>query len=491
MSEEWNQQRLEILQLLRGIGSEGRAESESAEKLATGFFPVAEHLRLLDPEAVLVVGPRGSGKTEIARVLTDTGLYQTISHYAPSVRLPPGSLSWIKAYPAGRHGFEAVGLRTFIEERGSSTETLRGLWLAYLVRTLSAVFADAEKEGLESLLEPPAASVTQIVQSAMDLRTQPVVALDRLDERLEREDRFVFVTYDELDILGAGEWSLVEAGVRGLVAFWAAYTRRWRRIRAKLFLRTDLYERHAKAGGADLAKLAASRVDLTWNDRDLYGLLLKRLANAGGEVDSYVKAVRGIRWEEDPALGRVPLLRKWEDARPLVERMFGQYMGANQKKGLVYRWMLDHVRDGLGRAFPRPLVRLIEVAAGQEISHFTAMRAPRVIEPASLRRALDRVSADHVAQSLDEWPWLEAVKTRLAGNPLVPWERERTVVALLDDIDLTGGTRATPPFQGRELLDYLLELGILRHRPDGRVDAPDLFLAGLGLRRKGGVRKRN
>ena len=47
-----------------------------------------------------------------------------------------------------------------------------------------------------------------------------------------------------------------------------------------------------------------------------------------------------------------------------------------------------------------------------------------------------------------------------------------------------------PPFEGRELLEYLLEIGILRRRPDGRIDAPDLFLSGLGLRRKGGVRKR-
>jgi hypothetical protein len=62
------------------------------------------------------------------------------------------------------------------------------------------------------------------------------------------------------------------------------------------------------------------------------------------------------------------------------------------------------------------------------------------------------------------------------------------VVGLLDNL-ANNTTRDIPPFSGDEWLEYLLELGILRRRADGRVDAPDLFLAGLGLRRKGGVRK--
>jgi len=167
--------------------------------------------------------------------------------------------------------------------------------------------------------------------------------------------------------------------------------------------------------------------------------------------------------------------------------MVGAYMGANQKKGMVYRWLLDHVRDGHGRTFPRPLVRLIEEAARQELEHFGTLREPRLLEPASLRRALDRVSEDHVVQSRDEWPWLATVKERLTGS-LVPWDREKAVAELLDEFQPKGDV-SDPPFRGRELLEYLLDIGVLRRRSDGRVDAPDLFLAGLGLRRKGGVKK--
>lgn len=87
MSGEWNDQRRDLLRVLQNIGGAGRAEFESHDRIALGFHPVPEHLRLLDPEVVLVVGPRGSGKTEIARVLTDATLYDAVSRYAPAVRL--------------------------------------------------------------------------------------------------------------------------------------------------------------------------------------------------------------------------------------------------------------------------------------------------------------------------------------------------------------------------------------------------------------------
>jgi hypothetical protein len=489
MSSQWNEERRPLLQALQNIGSAGRAEGAPINRIGPGYYPVAEHLRLLDSDVVLVVGPRGSGKTEIARVLTDAALFDAVKQYAPAVRLPGGGSDWLRVYPAGSKGFEGVGLRTFMQSAGDSTETVRELWFAYLVRALQESLDDQGRSEVAPLLVPAAADVGAIYGAFRGLGTKPVVALDRLDEQLEKKGRYLFATYDELDTLGNGDWKLIEAGVRGLVAFWAAYSRRWRRIRAKLFLRTDLYERHARAGGADLAKLAAGRVELVWSDRDLYGQLLKRMANVDDALAGYVQAVKGVEWSNDPSLGRIPTLRTWQDARPVVERMVGVYMGANQKKGMVYRWLLDHVRDGLGRGYPRPFVRLMEEGARQELQHFGTLRSSRLLEPASLRRALDRVSDDHVAQSQDEWPWLEAIKARLRGNPLVPYA-EKEGIKLLEG--LSGATDSTPPpFEGRELLDYLLELGIFRRRPDGRLDAPDLYLAGLGLRRKGGVRKRS
>jgi energy-coupling factor transporter ATP-binding protein EcfA2 len=485
MSRAWDEERRQLLDGLVRMGDSGRAEGAPADQLAGGFYPVAEHLRLLDADVVLVVGPRGSGKTQIRRMLTDAGLSHTIARYAPRVRLPQRT-QWLEAYPGRRDVFEGNGLRHFLREHGNDHEAMRDVWLAYLLRRLNEHLLDSERKQLTQLFTPAPADIAGIHQAFQKLGPTPIVVLDSLDQRLESAGEHLFVTYDELDTLGLGEWSAIETGIRGLVALWAAYTRRWQHLRAKLFIRTDLYDRHARAGGADLYKLAASRVELNWSDRDLYAMLLKRIANASDDLADYLKSAKGIDWTEDDRLGQTPFLKRWDDARPAIERMVGPYMGANQKKGLVYRWLLDHVRDGLGRAYPRPLVQMLELAAAKDREQADTLKKPRLLHPSSLRSALDRVSDDHVLQTRDELIWLDTIKSHLANNPLVPYT-DKEILALLNGIDTTEEPK--PPYFGKELLDYLIELGILRRRSDRRVDAPDLFLNGLGLRRKGGVRR--
>lgn len=151
----------------------------------------------------------------------------------------------------------------------------------------------------------------------------------------------------------------------------------------------------------------------------------------------------------------------------------------------MYRWLLDHVRDGVSRVYPRPLVQMIELAAGSDASSPESLDRPRLLRPSSLRRALDRISSDYVRDLLTELPWLQSVIDKLKASALVPYA-EKDIVRRLDDFQ----GEDKPPYSGKDLVDYLIELGVLRRRPDGRIDAPDLFLHGMGLRRKGGVSRK-
>ena len=141
--------------------------------------------------------------------------------------------------------------------------------------------------------------------------------------------------YDELDTLGGFDWALMARMVRGLVAFWSDYSRRWQRIRAKVFLRSDLFRRHAGMGTADFAKLAANRAELAWSDAALLAMLVKRVANTSDRLAAYCRGAR-IRFEDHVALGLIPEINEPRDAYPLLERLSGEFMGAG-KKGLVSR----------------------------------------------------------------------------------------------------------------------------------------------------------
>ncbi|MEI8373240.1 MAG: hypothetical protein WCJ35_10460 [Planctomycetota bacterium] len=488
-----------LLEELSRMGSNGRAEGEDKDRFPKTFHPIAEHVRAFDPNVVLVIGPRGAGKSELFRAAVELKLLPAIERCLPEIRpflARTQQVQWFAGYPIGSEFPDARGFAAFLRECENDREAAFKLWFAYLVRVLQGELRCRDSETLRSLLNPDGGEPNKVYEAFCSFSgNEPLLALDRLDKDLQQNDRYLFVGYDELDTLGANDWQTMSAAIRGLIAFWSAYTRRWQRIRAKVFLRTDLFHRYATEGGGDLAKLAANRVELVWSDRNLYAMLLKRIVNSSDELYRHIKEAprNKIEFFDDPALGHVPRITDSEDIRPIIDRLIGQYMGSNVKKGLTYRWLINHVRDGFGRALPRPLVRLVEVAADIQIGSSRAAGWPRLILPTSMGRALDKVSVEQVQHSLDEWPWLDGLKKRIK-SAIVPCHRKRLEHLLTEDWDGRWGDTAAairPPVENaRDLIDYLVEVGILRARSDGRLDAADLFLAGLGLKRKGGVRKK-
>lgn len=478
---------------LRDLGY-GQAEGETPDLFGRRLYPVPEHLRALDPNVALVVGPRGSGKSELFNAFFKHGeIGGSILRYAAkSARLTiqPASAAWIPAYPAGTEFPDNFALGRRID----SDTKAKSLWHIMLTRRLNNEFHDSVQEKLLPLTVPPAATLGPIFKAMQDLQVNPTAALDLLEKRLQQEDRWIFVGYDELDTLGGSNWDLMARLVRGLVAFWSEYGRRWQRIRAKIFLRSDLFRRHSGMGTADFAKLAANRSELAWSDANLLGMLVKRIANTSAPLADYCRGAR-IAFSQDAALGLLPKIERPEHAYPLLERIAGQYMGAGRKKGYVRNWVLDHLRDGNAQVSPRALVRLFERAATKDASHHT-LRAPKLLHPTALRLALDDVSHDHVTQAIsNEWPWLEGVRDRLKGQRLVPWSRAEIVSLLERGWNDAWGSGENTDFRPPEerpdrLVDYLVELGIFRRRWDDRIDVPDLYLFGLGLRRKGGVSRR-
>ena len=472
----------------------GQAEAESRNLFARRLHPIPEHLRALDPNVVLIVGPRGSGKSELFRAffLENDDLGDAIIRYAPSAafQVKSASAKWKQAHPAGT----AFPDGPVLAEQIDSEKTAKTFWYVMLVRTLADELDRPSRKSLDPLIRPFAADLGAVLKAARELTVNPTVALDMLEKVLEEADHSIVVGYDELDILGGGDWQLMARLVRGLVAFWSDYSRRWRRIRAKIFLRSDLFRRHANMGTADFAKLAATRAELAWSDTALLGMLIKRIANTSESLADYCRGAR-LSFERDSTLGLLPKVERPDNAHALLERFSGEYMGAERKKGYVRNWVLDHLRDGNGHVSPRTLVRLFEQAALKEPANRT-LSPPRLLHPAALRQALDDVSQDHVTQAISsEWPWLEGVRERIGKQRLVPWSRKQIVAMLAADWDRPwasshrGNVRPPEERPGR-LVDYLVELGVFRNRPGDRIDVPDPYLRGLNLRRKGGVSRR-
>lgn len=499
-SKPWHvtkeQQRELILALTNvGMGESSTEDSELHDKL---FYPVPEHIRAFEPAVTLIVGDRGSGKSALFRTVFEKDRFDMVARLAPNVRLPqlaPAYARWLPAHPVGSEFPDARGLRGFREYRPLDPQRAVDFWFAYLVRMIARdVLPDYPRAVIPNVMQvvapiikAPAAAPEAVYSELVRAGVAPLTALDALDRHLRESNAWLFIGYDELDTLGGFDIETMSWAIRGLIGFWATYHRRWERLRAKIFIRPDLFRHHADLGGADLLKLTANRVELRWNDRNLLAMLIKRIVNTDERLREYCTA--RMAFQNVEPLGWLPLISDAEDARPLIERMIGIHMGANVKKGLSFRWILDRVRDSHGNATPRALIMLLQKAAENE-RDVPRQNPPQLLHPTALRLALEDVSRSHVTQAVSsEWPWLHGVKERLNGQG-VPWERKRLEDLLSEDWSRDWGNLPglrPPAADARSLVDYLVELGVFRERPSGLIDVPDLFLFGLGLRRKGGV----
>ena len=130
--------------------------------------------------------------------------------------------------------------------------------------------------------------------------------LDQVDTLLEKKEEFICLTYDELDRI-CGNYQNLFGYIRSLLDFWYRHNNRFTNIKAKIFLRSDLY--HAEAlQFVDASKMGAYRLKLTWDVHSLYRLLVKRMANAGvTELQVYLKSVPNLlQPQKNGELGYLP-----------------------------------------------------------------------------------------------------------------------------------------------------------------------------------------
>lgn len=482
-----------ILAALEALApGEGQAEHESNDPAALlrFFLPTPSFRRALDPNAMLVLGERGAGKTELFRVLgTGEGFA------AMGVRSRPGETLKLVA------GFGRVLSQQSDQPSAAITHTVlaqgddrawRAFWLGMLVARLLKSGESLElPESTATALRAPA-RLDQWLPEVMHAEPTILGALDELDAQLQRRGWTITIAYDELDRV-VPTYSGLFPAVRTLLALWLDWWRRWERLRPKIMLRNDLLESRLLAF-PDASKLNAHRVELQWQRLWLYQMAIKRMLNGPVELAGFVR--RGaascghpLDEQDDPLLGRVPSID--EDAfAAVVTALVGEFMGADPRKGYSYWWIPGHVADAQGRALPRPFLQVIALAARS--ARERAARSERdvgpLLQPSDFFSGMPIASETRLRELEEQRTWLAPLHDAFEGG-FVPMTREE-VLSRLGSVRWPdeGEPGAPPTTDAERLLDeYLVPLGLFSVRPDGRVNVPDIYRHGLKLRRKGGI----
>ena len=249
--------------------------------------------------------------------------------------------------------------------------------------------------------------------------------IDRLlflrDAEMERENRYFLILFDALDRC-SDDWKTMYRAIRGLLQT-ALEMRSFRRLRVKIFLRSDQLQEPEIADFPDGSKVLATTVELNWPRRDLYGLLWHSLAN-GPEGKLLREHLGGDNWGPIQ-IGTEPVFQinrdilNEERQRELFHAMAGPWMGRGPKRGFPYTWIPNHLSDTEGMVSPRSFLAALREAA----QHTTNERPDSLyaLHYDSIKRGVQEASRIRVQELQEDYPWVDRVLQALHGM-VVPCE---------------------------------------------------------------------
>ena len=466
------------------------AETSFGDALSLGnvYFPQS-HLKALHPDVAVITGMRGAGKTFWCTALQKHAVRELIGKRYER--------SGIRHNTELRTGF---GPRPAIDEYPSKY-------------VLHALLEDGTDERViwRTVLAWQLAREIHILRQQGDWRARVSYVrrypeeIDRIfaerDAKLVDEGRHCIVICDALD-RSADDWRTMYRIIGGLLQM-ALDMRAYRRIRVKVFLRTDQFNPAAIGDFPNPSKLLSSVVELSWPRKELYGLLWHMLGNAKRRPKQLLDMIGGGQLETltpaDDGTWQVPSSLVFDEVRQrqAFHAITGEWMSRDTRLGAPYTWIHGHLGDAEGNVSPRSFIAALRAAA--EDSRQQHPHHEYALHYESIKRGVQQASRIRVAELREDYPWVDRLLQDLQGAT-VPcpfediewrWKQNKTLTRLDEDIEQQE-VRLPPKrlADGAEGLRADLEsLNVFQRTHDSRVNIPDVFRVGYGLGRRGGVRR--
>lgn len=485
----------ELLNGLIELSPQQNAEDLRIEKLLPGTLLVPNHLIALDPTILLIIGGRGAGKTHLFRVISSNAASASLSFYpdfANAYRIigyaTKGPATEIPIFPSEQ------AMQNFVVHVNGERSKLMLFWQALVIACMyrdKSIPFDWEKTGISRELLDAFESLNEVSRwfdIAQTFQEKLDVILTKIDEKLEAEGRYLFVMYDDLDVI-AVEWEAKKELIRSLLQFWQGQWRRLKRIRCKIFLRRDLFSDDFLQF-PDASKFEGHKYELQWTYNQLYQLLFKSWANQGSSCKGFLTDL-GIAFKKDNLFGWVfSDISKVDEItiRRVINVVIGEFMGSGKSKGMSYSWIPNHLQDANSEIYPRSFLQLFAEAARFEKDTPKATDE-RLIWYSYFATALDIVSERRIREVMEEIEWISAVKPVLLGKTVPMEKSEMEDILAKADLNRKFKGGLPPDISPSALLSNMIRLGIFRETAKGKIHVQDVYLKGFGMKRKGGIRR--
>ena len=478
----------------------GTTEFETAD--IRSFLQIKQYRELQEPSKFLIVGGRGAGKTRVFKTLVgEDGFRRVIGEEMPFNKPNYQNTIVLVGYCVDSSSLPNPNiLETLHDDKQTMAFWVGSIVLELLMhfskdeqirKTAEAHFSTDEQAILfqEKALKSPSKWIEMYLRN----REAWENFLDEIDQILIQRNQWVILAYDQIDRISTNH-DVLYSYIRTLVAYWFSVSNRWRRLKCKIFIRSDLRDSES-IHFPDASKLKSRQIDLSWNTLSLYRLLLRRLANSNADTDmqemlAYLSIIPELV-SKNESIGYLPTNDE-SKIKEFITQLIGRYMGTSPKKGDSYSWVPNHLQDANGDLAPRPFLKCYACAAQTMLKPeneriLSQLSSNALMSPSSIQGAVQEVSADRVEELKEDFPWIVHLKSTLEGGTLLmPYADFR---ARLEVFLRMNAKDSIPANSVDDLIKLLLSLGIIIQGTDGRINMPEIYLHGFGLKRKGGLRR--
>jgi cellulose biosynthesis protein BcsQ len=473
-----------IMQIDKGSGS-SELEYQTQEDLSKYFYPRRDYKYIFDKDKFLILGEKGVGKTALFSVLSHPNYARALARFCGISNVDIEKTEWLiglekaNAYFPSKENFDAL--------LGFSPSSLRNYWAILLLRQLKK---NVPSNILISEIQESSPREIKTLASRKDIGEELHEILIKINDNLISEGTTFIIVYDHLDALLPYENGIRGELVSALISFYYDNFSRLSNIKAKIFLRNDIFDREVH-NITDKVKIRNYSVDIQWDYNQLLNVIWKRiyeqdknffkeLQKSNTQLTLFSESII----QEFEILGNIPNIQNKEDHEVILNKIFGQAMGGNNKT-FPYNWVKTHTEDTKNQIHPRTLITLFAESAKLQKEE-GEQPVDRFIRSRNIENALkNTVSKQQVYELGEEYIEFKTIFVELA-NKIEGARSPINEIDLINALKELGFSDNTT-----NIIKKMKDIGLLKDynrsktARQRRYQIPDLYLSGLGFTRLG------
>jgi len=469
-----------IINIDKGLGI-SEVEFRSEQDLKSYFYPRKDYKYIFEKDKFLILGEKGVGKTALFSVLSHQNYAKSLAEFCGVKTEEIENTEWVIGLekPVSENPNKFPYKANYEAIQNFELSQFRNYWIILLIRQLKNELitnSDLKEEILNSALKD-----IKNIAIRENIGEDLYEILNEVNTSLKEQNKTLIIVYDHLDAELPSENNIRGKLISALLAFFYDNLNRLSNIKAKVFLRNDIFNREVN-DITDKVKIQNYSVKINWEYNQLLNVIWKRIY----EQNHNLSVFSGITFEEDNTLGSIPNFSTEKEHKIFLDKIFGKNMGGNNK-AYPYNWVRLHIEDTNMQIHPRTLIKLFAESARLQKAE-KVQPNDRIIRSKNIELALqDSVSKHQVQELGEEYPELKDIFTNLSGKV--------GGRSPMNENDLLLALRGLGKEEPIDTISKLKDIGLLKdYKPysktktdneERRYHIPDLYLFGLIFTRKG------